>query len=188
MSHVTHPNESCPTYSWVISHVFMNHVTNIHKSHGTYGWWAMSHILMSHVPHIRESCPTYLWVTSLIFMSHTWCIVNAGCSQVIREGISHVTRIHGSWCAYWWAMSHIFMSHVTNTHESYLVFYECRSFARNFVLQCVAVCCSVLQYVLQCDAVCSNVPYEFRHDYFKCCECRSLPRNQSWPWQCPWDV
>jgi len=42
------------TYEWVMSHIWMSHVT-----HG-----------MSHVTHIDASCHTYEWVMSHIWMSH----------------------------------------------------------------------------------------------------------------------
>jgi len=49
------PYESCPTYEWVMSHIWKSHV---------------SHICMSHVPHINGSCITYEWVMSHVWMSH----------------------------------------------------------------------------------------------------------------------
>jgi len=36
---------------------------------GIYGQWVMSHMWMSHVTHVNESCHTYEWV-----MSHTWML------------------------------------------------------------------------------------------------------------------
>jgi len=50
--------ESCHTYEWVMSHVWMSHVTRINESCHTYGW-VMSHVLMSHVTRMDESCHTY---------------------------------------------------------------------------------------------------------------------------------
>jgi len=38
MSHVTHMNESCHTYEWVMSHIRMSHVTHMHESYHTYEW------------------------------------------------------------------------------------------------------------------------------------------------------
>jgi len=98
MSHVTHMNESCHTYEWllihnnenchtyksVMSHMWMSHVTHINGSCHTYEWvmsyewlrsghtykWAIAHMWMSHVPHMDESCHTYEWVISHIWMIH----------------------------------------------------------------------------------------------------------------------
>ena len=73
------------TYEWVMSHIWMSHVTHMNASRHTYEW-VMSHIWMRHVTHMNASCHTYEWV-----MSHAWT--------------SRVT--------YEWVMSHIQMSRVT---------------------------------------------------------------------------
>jgi len=36
--HVTHTNESCHTYKWVMSHIQMSHVTHTNESCHTYKW------------------------------------------------------------------------------------------------------------------------------------------------------
>ena len=61
-------NESCHTYEWVMSHIWMSHVTQMNESCHTYEW-VMSYIWMSHVTHMNESCHTYEWVMSHIRMS-----------------------------------------------------------------------------------------------------------------------
>jgi len=38
MSHVTHMNESCHTYEWVMSHTWMSHVTHMNESYHTCEW------------------------------------------------------------------------------------------------------------------------------------------------------
>ena len=98
MRYVTHMDESCHTYGWVISHIWMSHFTHMNESCHTYGW-VMSHIWMSHVTHMDESCHTCEWV-----MSHIW--------------MSHVTHMDESYHTYRWVMSHIWMSHVTHVNES----------------------------------------------------------------------
>jgi len=62
-------NESCHTYEWVMSHIWMSHVTHMNESCHTYEW-GMSHTWMHQVPHMNESCHTYEWVMSHIWMSH----------------------------------------------------------------------------------------------------------------------
>jgi len=75
MSHVTHMNESCPTYEWVMSHgcmshvLYASHVSHTNESCPTFEW-VMSHTRMSHAPHMNESCLTHEWVMPLICMSH----------------------------------------------------------------------------------------------------------------------
>ena len=120
MSHVTHMDESCHTYVWVMSHMWMGPVTHMDEScHTPFVWllmqcsqtrgvngeschicgWVMSHMWMSQVTHMNESCHTYEGV-----MSHIW--------------MSHVTHMNESrqrrlveWCQMW-------MSHVTHMNES----------------------------------------------------------------------
>ena len=60
-------NESCHTYEWVISHVWMGHVTHMNESCNTYEW-VMSHIWMSHVTHMNESHHTYEWGLSYVWI------------------------------------------------------------------------------------------------------------------------
>ena len=59
-------NESCPTYEWVMSHIWMSHIPHMNESCPTHEW-VMSHIWMSHVPHMNESCPTHEWVMSYTY-------------------------------------------------------------------------------------------------------------------------
>jgi len=91
MNHVTHTNESCHTYEWVMSQMRMSHVTHMNESCHTYEW-VMSHIQMSRVTHTNESRHTYEWV-----MSHIW--------------MSHVTQLQ--------ELPHVWVSHVTYRNESY---------------------------------------------------------------------
>ena len=72
-------NEPYHTYEWVMSHIWMSHVTRMNESRHTYERWnmiqikayerVMSHIWMSHVTHMNESCHTYERV-----MSHIWAL------------------------------------------------------------------------------------------------------------------
>jgi len=52
-------NVSCPTYGWVMPHVWMSHVTYMNESCHTYEW-VTSYIWMSHVTRMNESCHTYV--------------------------------------------------------------------------------------------------------------------------------
>ena len=62
-------NGSCHTYEWVMSHIWIRHVTPKDEVCHTYEW-VMSHIRMSHVTHMNESCHTCEWVMSHIWTSH----------------------------------------------------------------------------------------------------------------------
>jgi len=83
MSHVT-----CDTYEWVMSHIWMSHVTHINESRDTHEW-VMWHIWIRHITshirwssacltHMNESRDTYEHV-----MWHAW--------------IRHVTHRNGSY-------------------------------------------------------------------------------------------
>ena len=61
--------ESRHTYGWVMSYIWMSHVTYMDESRHTYGW-VMSYIWMSHVTHMDESRHTHGWVMSYLWMSH----------------------------------------------------------------------------------------------------------------------
>ena len=67
--HVTHVNEACHTYEWVMWHIWMSHVTHVNECCHTYES-VMAYIWMSHVTCMDESCHTYGWVMSRIWMSH----------------------------------------------------------------------------------------------------------------------
>ena len=100
------PYPSHVSYVSVLSHVSMSHVTHINESrptymiHGIYTW-VTSHLpeVASRVTNGNESCPTCSWV-----MSHT-CL-----DTVETEGdivvASHVTHINESRPTYSWVMSH----------------------------------------------------------------------------------
>jgi len=93
MSRVTQMNWSRHTHEWVMSHIWMRHVSCVSHIRHTHKW-GMSHMWIKHITqtttrriHARmnESCHSYEWVTSHIWMgrvrltSHIW--------------ISHVTHI-----------------------------------------------------------------------------------------------
>ena len=146
MSHVTHMNESCHPYEWVMSCIGMSHesrhanvvVTDTYE-------WVMSHIWMSHVTRMNESCHPYEWVMSHIWISHVTCAGHMADAQreIHRRSafgthqpprisnlllLSHVTYMHESCHTYEWVMSYphetprvsnlLLLNHVTYTHES----------------------------------------------------------------------
>ena len=100
MSHVSLMNESCLTYEWVMSHVWMSHVTHewvtshMNESRHTYEW-VMSHIWKSHVTHMNESRHTCECVMSHIWMSHV-THVNESCHTYDRVSTLFVCEF--AWC------------------------------------------------------------------------------------------
>ena len=77
MSHVKHMNESFQTYEWVMSHTWMSHFTLMNESFHTYEW-AISHVashIHSHVAHMKKSYHTNKWVivyTMTYVMTHLY--------------------------------------------------------------------------------------------------------------------
>ena len=130
-----HIDELCLTYGsyeWVMSHVWMRHVSRMNASCHTHGW-VMSHTWMIHVSHRNESCHTIVlkaWRQSMgwlqyhayIVMSHVCMRVthmNASCVQMSHEpSIWHINACH----AHESVMSHVWMSHVSPMNESCLTY------------------------------------------------------------------
>ena len=94
----------------------MGHVTHVQYIAGMRRWghdsWVMSHVWMRHVTHMNESCHTCEWVMSHMWMSHvTHMKYTAG---IRRWGFNR----YGKSChRYEWIMSHIRMSHATHMNE-----------------------------------------------------------------------
>jgi len=82
---------SCHTYEWVMSHIWMSHVTHMNES---------CHIWMSHVTHMNESRHAYEWA-----MSH----MNQSC-HTYEWVMSHIWMSH---VTYEWVISHTWMSHIS---------------------------------------------------------------------------
>jgi len=57
-------NASYYTYEWVVSHIWMSHVTHMNESCHTYEW-VMSHIWMSRVTHEMSHVSHESWVIPL---------------------------------------------------------------------------------------------------------------------------
>jgi len=104
VSHVTHINEWCHTYQWIMAHVSMCYVSQINEVwRGEHkiinleisrGIWVMSRAWMSHVTHMYESRHTYQRVMAC---AQTWLRIWRSCLSM-----SHVAQ---------WVMSHTPMSY-----------------------------------------------------------------------------
>ena len=86
-------NESCLIYEWVMSHIWMSHISCMNESCLIYEW-VMSHIWMSHVSYMNESCLMFEWVMSHIWMSHVSCM-NESC--VMFEWVMSVRQDTPTW-------------------------------------------------------------------------------------------
>ena len=122
MSHVTHMNESCHTYEWVMSHIWMSHTTHMNASTSHTYEWVMFHIWMSHVTHMNESCHTWMrqHVTHMNKSCHTheWNIpditaTNKKHTATPCNTLQHTaTHCNTHECV---NISRIWMSHATHT-------------------------------------------------------------------------
>jgi len=108
--YVTHQALTWHTDEYVMSRIWMSHVTHMNESchvgHVTHmnGSWNVGH-----VRYMNESCHTYEWVISDIWVNHV-THMNGSCH------VSHVTHMNGSWHV---VMSDNWTSHVTRMNESY---------------------------------------------------------------------
>jgi len=91
-------NESCRTRDWVMSLIWIRHVTHTAALGYTYGS-SMSHIWIRHVTHMNTSCHTCECV-----MSHIW--------------MRHITHMNASCHTYEGVMSHTWRRHVTHMNAS----------------------------------------------------------------------
>jgi len=92
MRHVTHMNESCHRFDWVMSQIWVS--TYMNKSCYRYEC-VMSQILIRHVTHL---------------MSHIW---------TSRSTMRHVAHMQDSCLMYEWLWSHIWMSMVSHMKGLY---------------------------------------------------------------------
>ena len=112
MSHVTHTNESCHTYEWVMSHIWMCH--NSYK-------WVMSHIWMSHVTYTNAPTSCQHRDTNRSNTAVPWALywmrphVKMRC-VIYKWVMSHI-YIRGMWHIWIWVMSHIWMRVMSHTYE-----------------------------------------------------------------------
>jgi len=126
-------NETCHAYEWVMSHIWISHVTHISSSHGPFRCfvcvyaWVTSHIWMSHVAHMNSSChtfphPTNPFIASSVYMNesrHTyeWVMLHIWISHVANISSSHES-FHCFVYVCEWVMSRIWMSHVAHMNET----------------------------------------------------------------------
>ena len=131
MSHVTHMNESCHTYEWVMSHIWMSHVAHITKSCHTrterhtglilsrnclpslscmcVPWLScdMTHPRLSMGPvWLSLSCVTWLIHMCVAWLSRNWVKAHTYMSDCKHVNTSHGTHVHESRHTYKWVISH----------------------------------------------------------------------------------
>jgi len=112
-------------YEWVMSQIWMHHVTDMNESCQKYEW-VMLHIWMSHVTHMNDSCHV-LQNVSRSGMQHESAIRSPPllprmseschkCECVMSQiWMSHVTDMNELCHRYEWVMSHKWMGHVIHS-------------------------------------------------------------------------
>ena len=117
-SHVTHRNESCHTYEWVMSHMEMSHVTHMNELCHTYEYMRCS----SHMNEPLTSDISFISVTWLIHMwwSHLWMSHLNQMEQSTRQHIvGHMNdspHAYRASCYTHESVRHVWMSHVTHEY------------------------------------------------------------------------
>jgi len=93
---VTHINESCHAWAWVMLQIRMRHGTDMRSpgSHVDESCRTYQDISTSHITHLHESCHTYEWG-----MSHIWW------SHVTNMWMNHDTHMNSSRPTKVWNMS-----------------------------------------------------------------------------------
>jgi len=154
--------------------------------------WVMSQIWISHISHMNESCLTYVWVMSHIWMSHVssrLCVCLTSVSPISEharmhavprwlvyakrlktaqttERLAYITASSASraWMSltYEWVMSHIWMSHVS--HIGVRLRDMTHPYVRYDSCMCVCVCVCVCEGARLYDMTHSYV----KHDSFMC--------------------
>jgi len=100
--------ESCPTYKWVMSLIWLSHVPRTNESCHSYDW-VTSRVRMSHVTHTNRPHP---WPVP------TRPVGNESRHIFERVRMSHVPRTNTSRHTCEWATIYVWVSHVTHTNES----------------------------------------------------------------------
>ena len=110
---------TCPPiwYEWVMSHIWMSHVTHMNESCHTREW-VMSHIRMSHVTHMNESCNTLEWVMSHVWMSNITHMSKSYHTHAPAVGAIPRHRTTSVPHTYDWVISSIWTSHITHINTS----------------------------------------------------------------------
>jgi len=126
-SHVTHMNELGHTYTWVMSHVWMSHVTRMYESclaYVTHMWthmnglghtykWVMPHVWMPHMS-MRY---VYVWHTYMCDICETWLIqwMRRDRGLMCDMTHSHVWHVwHDSFICVTWVIHMFDMTHSVN--------------------------------------------------------------------------
>ena len=133
------PRALCHANEWVMSHIWMSHVTHTNEPCRTYGWGTDStNIKESRTNiHYPPSMVSHTWVSIIKSrMQHVW---TCGCVTLINKSqanihhppcnmshiqVSHITHINESCHTYDWVMSHTWISHTLHNYEGVTNWYS----------------------------------------------------------------
>ena len=132
MRHVTHMNESCDTYEWVMSHIWKHYHMNgscDRRERRVVRWGLREGVSvqavswMIHVTRINESCHTYQWIMSHTSMSHV-THMNESCHMC---DMTHSYVWHDSFMCVTWLIHMCDMTHWYVWHDSFRTLPELKS-------------------------------------------------------------
>jgi hypothetical protein len=139
LSHATHTNESCHTYDWVISHIWLRRVTRC----------------AARYPALIESCHAYDVALCCNVLQRVAVRCSALQRAVVRRNVLQCVTVRKVCCnvlqsvARCWSVLQGVAGHCRVVQCVAVGCGVLRSVAvRCSVLQCIAVCCSVLQCVI----------------------------------------
>ena len=179
-TYVSCMNESRLTYEWVMSHIWMSHVTHINES-CLMCEWVMSHVWMSHVPRTNESCHTHDVAWSHTCSTSQWShpLTHLHYPFFLILSLACVSHMNESCPMYEWVMSHVWISHVTHMTShmvSHLQYLTIASPSHTSILHllpptlsriCLA-CKRVMSHVWMSHVPCTNescLIYEWRQGW-----------------------
>jgi len=163
-----HLNESCHAHEWVLTHIWMSHVTHTNESCRTYEW-VMTHTWVSRVTHMNESCHTCDGVMSHIRMSHDTQTSTSksqhGANNMSHTRMSHATCLykHQASChTYERVIALVCRLHVWYMNASWYI----RVTWKRHVTQ-MSESCQVTWLIHMCDMTYSNMVYtgELTHSF-----------------------
>ena len=132
-------------------------------------WWVMSHVWMRHVTHVNEACHTCKWGMSHKRMGHVSYEGDVS-RHVTSRAHACAMSANRAMSGLWWLMSHVWMRHVTHVNEAYHTYewdVSCVTEACHFMCSCLSAkseprhvrshCIPVHVCLYVCVCVCARV-------------------------------
>jgi len=144
----THMNASWHTYKWVMSYMWVSHVTQeaavrANKSCHTYGY-VTPHTWMSHITQeaaVRSVAPllcewvfAHIWVSPVTHTNDSSLTWRSHVTHTMHPCVTHEwVMSRTKWLFVWWVIAHIWMSHGTHMIDSW----HTSEWVRAHIYECV---------------------------------------------------